>query len=93
MPPALSPEAVQLVLPAVQRILSKMGPKSEQSGAIMDQMLALTRGSLDPREAYALWEREGRPVRERYGITVSGDREWAWLDEPTGPYAWPLPTT
>lgn len=56
-------------------------------------LLALTQGGLDPQEAYALWEREGRPVRERYGITVSGDREWAWLDEPTGPYAWPLPTT
>ena len=56
-------------------------------------LLALTQGSLAPQEAYALWEREGRPVRERYGITVSGDREWAWLDEPTGPYAWPLPTT
>ncbi|WP_405816858.1 methyltransferase domain-containing protein [Streptomyces sp. NBC_01390] len=54
-------------------------------------LLALTRGSLDPQEAYALWEREDRPVRERYGITVSGDQEWAWLDEPTGPYAWPLP--
>ncbi|MEU6228128.1 methyltransferase domain-containing protein [Streptomyces sp. NPDC047042] len=54
-------------------------------------LLGLTRGSLDPQEAYALWEREGRPERERYGITVSGDREWAWLDEPTGPYAWPLP--
>ncbi|CAM5424641.1 Protein-L-isoaspartate O-methyltransferase OS=Streptomyces violarus OX=67380 GN=FHS41_003687 PE=3 SV=1 [Streptomyces violarus] len=31
------------------------------------------------------------PQRERYGITVSGDREWAWLDDPEGPYAWPLP--
>ena len=25
--------------------------------------------------------------------TAGPDREWAWLDEPTGPYAWPLPTT
>ncbi|MER8219922.1 methyltransferase domain-containing protein [Streptomyces sp. NPDC094143] len=54
-------------------------------------LLALTRGSLDPQEAHALWEQEGRPQRERYGITVSGDREWAWLDDPEGPYAWPLP--
>ncbi|MFJ5773430.1 methyltransferase domain-containing protein [Streptomyces sp. NPDC093094] len=54
-------------------------------------LLALTRESLDPREAYALWEREGRPGRRRYGITVTGDRAWAWLDDPAGPYAWPLP--
>ncbi|WP_055530648.1 methyltransferase domain-containing protein [Streptomyces graminilatus] len=56
-------------------------------------LLALTTGGLEPQEAYALWEHEGRPVRERYGITVSGDREWAWLDEPTGPYAWPIPAS
>lgn len=54
-------------------------------------LLALTRGHVDTREAYALWEGEGRPRRERYGITVSGDRTWAWLDHPEGPYAWPLP--
>ncbi|MFE1327189.1 methyltransferase domain-containing protein [Streptomyces sp. NPDC058741] len=54
-------------------------------------LLALTRGTLDPQEAHALWEHEGRPRRERYGITVSGEREWAWLDDPEGPYAWPLP--
>ncbi|MER6530499.1 methyltransferase domain-containing protein [Streptomyces sp. NPDC001508] len=54
-------------------------------------LLALGRGSLDPEEAYAMWRREGMPGRERYGITVSGDRAWAWLDDPAGPYAWPLP--
>ncbi|TQE37395.1 methyltransferase domain-containing protein [Streptomyces ipomoeae] len=54
-------------------------------------LLALTASSLDPHEALALWQREGMPSRERYGITVSGDRSWAWLDDPEGPYAWPLP--
>jgi protein-L-isoaspartate(D-aspartate) O-methyltransferase len=54
-------------------------------------LLGLTRGVPDPREAYALWEREGMPDRERYGVTVSGERAWAWLDGPDGPYAWPLP--
>jgi protein-L-isoaspartate(D-aspartate) O-methyltransferase len=54
-------------------------------------LLALTRGGLDPQEAYALWEREGRPGRGRYGMTVSAGRAWAWLDDPEGPYAWPLP--
>ncbi|MGW2488764.1 methyltransferase domain-containing protein [Streptomyces sp. NPDC001606] len=54
-------------------------------------LLALTRGTLDPREAYALWEREGRPDRERYGVTVAGAHAWAWLDDPEGPYRWPLP--
>ncbi|WP_330339915.1 methyltransferase domain-containing protein [Streptomyces sp. NBC_00557] len=54
-------------------------------------LLALTRGALDPQEACALWEREGMPERERYGVTIGGEHVWAWLDEPEGPYAWPLP--
>ncbi|MEU7060308.1 methyltransferase domain-containing protein [Streptomyces sp. NPDC046197] len=54
-------------------------------------LLALTRGRLDAQEAYALWEREGRPQRRRYGIAVRGERAWAWLDDPDGPWAWPLP--
>ncbi|MCF3137558.1 methyltransferase domain-containing protein [Streptomyces olivochromogenes] len=54
-------------------------------------LLALTRTALDPLEAYALWEGEGMPRRERYGITVGGERTWAWLDDPEGPYTWPLP--
>ncbi len=62
--------------------------------AIQDELfrflLALTAGVLDPHEALALWERAEHPVRERYGITVRGGREWAWLDDPEGPYAWPL---
>ncbi|MBL1105097.1 methyltransferase domain-containing protein [Streptomyces sp. 5-8] len=54
-------------------------------------LLALTRGTLDPQEAYSLWQREGEPDRGRYGITVAGQHAWAWLDDPQGPYAWPLP--
>ncbi|GGW37027.1 O-methyltransferase [Streptomyces lucensis JCM 4490] len=54
-------------------------------------LLVLLRGTLDPREAYGLWEREGEPDRGRYGVTVAGERAWAWLDDPEGPYLWPLP--
>ncbi|MFE9098400.1 methyltransferase domain-containing protein [Streptomyces sp. NPDC007264] len=54
-------------------------------------VLALTAGSLTPSEAYTLWEHEERPTRERFGITVSGDRARAWLDDPDGPHTWPLP--
>jgi protein-L-isoaspartate(D-aspartate) O-methyltransferase len=54
-------------------------------------MLNLVRGTLEPRAAYELWEREGEPARERYGVTVAGERAWAWLDDPEGPYLWPLP--
>ncbi|MYR03401.1 MULTISPECIES: methyltransferase domain-containing protein [unclassified Streptomyces] len=54
-------------------------------------LLALSRGALDPREAYTLWEREQEPERERYGVTLAGEHGWAWLDDPEGPYAWPLP--
>jgi protein-L-isoaspartate(D-aspartate) O-methyltransferase len=53
-------------------------------------LLALSRGRLAPQEAYALWERENAPRRERYGVTVRGERAWAWLDDPEGPHAWPF---
>ncbi|NEB01838.1 methyltransferase domain-containing protein [Streptomyces sp. SID13726] len=65
-------------------------PRRARESELFRFLLALSRGSLEPPEAYALWEREGEPSRERYGVTVAGEREWAWLDEPEGPYAWPL---
>jgi protein-L-isoaspartate(D-aspartate) O-methyltransferase len=65
-------------------------PRPARDSELFRFLLALSRGSLEPRQAYALWEREEQPRRERYGITVSGDREWAWLDDPEGPNAWPL---
>jgi protein-L-isoaspartate(D-aspartate) O-methyltransferase len=66
-------------------------PKRAGTQELFHFLLTLTAGSLDPYEAYALWEREDRPGRERYGVTVSGADAWAWLDDPEGPYAWPLP--
>ncbi|WP_138894117.1 methyltransferase domain-containing protein, partial [Streptomyces chryseus] len=48
-------------------------------------MLALTAGGLDPHEALTLWHREQRPARERFGVTITEDGEWAWLDDPRGP--------
>ncbi|MFC8429311.1 methyltransferase domain-containing protein [Streptomyces sp. NPDC057253] len=65
-------------------------PRRARESELYRFLLALSRDSLEPHEAYALWEREGEPSRERYGITVAGEREWAWLDSPEGPYAWPL---
>ncbi|MES4890239.1 methyltransferase domain-containing protein [Streptomyces sp. NPDC096012] len=59
--------------------------------ALFRFMLTLVRGTLEPRAAYELWEREDEPARERYGVTVAGKRAWAWLDDPEGPYLWPLP--
>jgi protein-L-isoaspartate(D-aspartate) O-methyltransferase len=53
-------------------------------------LFALVRGTLGAQEAYALWEREGEPERGRYGVTVAGEHAWAWLDDPEGPYLWPL---
>ncbi|MDQ0581081.1 methyltransferase domain-containing protein [Streptomyces rishiriensis] len=66
-------------------------PHRARESDLFHFLLALTRGILDPQEASALWEREGMPGRERYGITVGAEHAWAWLDEPEGPYAWPLP--
>lgn len=65
-------------------------PPEARGDELFRFLLTLTAGSLDPYEAFTLWERERRPVRERYGITVSGADAWAWLDDPGGPYTWPL---
>ncbi|MFD5322942.1 methyltransferase domain-containing protein [Streptomyces sp. NPDC127092] len=54
-------------------------------------LAGLAGDALGTREALSLWQRERRPERERFGVTVSGGRQWAWLDDPAGPYAWPLP--
>ncbi|WP_442270439.1 methyltransferase domain-containing protein [Streptomyces sp. M-16] len=53
-------------------------------------LLILTAGVLHPREALDLWRREGRPPRERFGVTVTAEGQWSWLDDPQGPYVWPL---
>ncbi|WP_328871439.1 methyltransferase domain-containing protein [Streptomyces sp. NBC_00287] len=65
-------------------------PRRARDHELFRFLLVLSQGSLDPQEAYQLWDREGEPQRQRYGITVSGESEWAWLDDPEGPYAWPL---
>ncbi|GHC43051.1 methyltransferase domain-containing protein [Streptomyces flavofungini] len=65
-------------------------PRRALQSELFRFLLELTAGSLDPHEALALWQRERRPVRERFGVTVSGPYAWAWLDDPEGPYAWPL---
>ncbi|MFJ1563008.1 methyltransferase domain-containing protein [Streptomyces erythrochromogenes] len=53
-------------------------------------MLVLTAGVLHPREALDLWRSEGRPARERFGVSVGPEGQWSWLDDPQGPYVWPL---
>ncbi|WAZ21781.1 methyltransferase domain-containing protein [Streptomyces cinnabarinus] len=65
-------------------------PRHARDHELFRFLLALSRDGLDPQEAYALWHREGAPQRRRYGITVSGESQWAWLDDPEGPYSWPL---
>ncbi|MCN9239402.1 methyltransferase domain-containing protein [Streptomyces sp. RY43-2] len=66
-------------------------PRRARNNDLFRFLLELTAGGLDPYDAYTLWEREGRPARERYGITVRGEESRAWLDTPQGPYVWPLP--
>ncbi|MGW7413210.1 methyltransferase domain-containing protein [Streptomyces sp. NPDC054863] len=65
-------------------------PRSALENDLFRFLLTLSASSLDPHEALALWHLEGRPRRERFGVTVSEVGQWAWLDDPAGPYAWPL---
>jgi protein-L-isoaspartate(D-aspartate) O-methyltransferase len=43
--------------------------------------------------AVALWEDLGKPGRHRLGVTALDDvdRQYVWLDDPSGPYSWPMP--
>ncbi|MFB7905824.1 methyltransferase domain-containing protein [Kitasatospora sp. NPDC056076] len=41
-------------------------------------------------EAYAVWVEQGRPGRDRYGITVTPDGQRVWIGDPGGP-SWLLP--
>ncbi|MFF6995098.1 methyltransferase domain-containing protein [Streptomyces sp. NPDC008313] len=66
-------------------------PRRARNHDLFVFLLGLSEGGLTPREAYALWEREDRPERERYGVTVHDGRARAWLDDPEGPHTWPLP--
>jgi protein-L-isoaspartate(D-aspartate) O-methyltransferase len=65
-------------------------PRRADDHELFRFLLALTHGTLERQHARTLWERELRPGRERYGVTVAGERVWAWLDDPEGPYTWPL---
>lgn len=42
--------------------------------------------------AFALWQRESWPARDRFGLTVDGPRQWTWLDTPDGPHTWEIPS-
>jgi hypothetical protein len=43
--------------------------------------------------AWRSWQRLGKPSRTRLGISALDDinRQYVWLDDPDGPYAWPMP--
>ena len=41
--------------------------------------------------AYAWWTNTGRPERERFGVTVSPDSQWVWLDHRDSEHRWQIP--
>ena len=41
-------------------------------------------------EAYRLWCALGQPGWERFGLTVTRECQWVWLDQPGGAHTWPL---
>lgn len=42
--------------------------------------------------AHDTWTNLGKPSREQFGITVTPDRQWVWLDDPRSEYQWRLDT-
>ncbi|WP_030018985.1 methyltransferase domain-containing protein [Streptomyces monomycini] len=51
----------------------------------------LTANTLTPNEAHTLWHHQNHPRRERFGVTVQGACQYAWLDSAEGPHRWALP--
>ncbi|MGH3854551.1 MAG: methyltransferase domain-containing protein [Pseudonocardiaceae bacterium] len=43
--------------------------------------------------AHQEWTELGEPDWPRLGVTVTHDRQWAWLDDPAGPRTWPISAT
>ncbi|MGH3784790.1 MAG: methyltransferase domain-containing protein [Pseudonocardiaceae bacterium] len=41
-------------------------------------------------DADQLWHALGQPGWDRFGLTVTAERQWIWLDSPNGDHAWPL---
>jgi protein-L-isoaspartate(D-aspartate) O-methyltransferase len=59
--------------------------------------LTIQRGPRRPwdtiEHAARRWAELDKPARDRYGITAltDADRQYVWLDDPDGPYSWPMP--
>lgn len=43
-----------------------------------------------PEDADQLWRELGQPGWDRFGLTVTAERQWIWLDSPNGDHTWPL---
>jgi hypothetical protein len=41
-------------------------------------------------DAHRRWCDLGEPGWDRFGLTVTPDRQWVWLDAPDGDHSWPL---
>ncbi|MGW4401309.1 methyltransferase domain-containing protein [Amycolatopsis nivea] len=41
-------------------------------------------------DAHRRWESLGRPSRSRFGLTVNGDEQTFWLDDPQSENRWPM---
>ncbi len=41
-------------------------------------------------DADQLWHDLGRPGWDRFGLTVTTERQWIWLDSPDSDHTWPL---
>lgn len=40
--------------------------------------------------AYADWQELGEPSRDRFGVTITPERQELWLDDPASKHVWPL---
>ncbi len=41
-------------------------------------------------DAHRRWDELDEPGWDRFGLTVTSDRQWIWLDAPDGDRSWPL---
>ncbi|MGH4021163.1 MAG: methyltransferase domain-containing protein [Pseudonocardiaceae bacterium] len=41
-------------------------------------------------DAYQMWRELGQPGWDRFGLTVTTEHQWIWLDSPGSDHTWPL---
>jgi hypothetical protein len=61
---------------------------NEHTGQVWEAVPTLLWATVE--DAHRQWRELGEPGWDRFGLTVTSDLQWVWLDAPAGHHSWPL---